>query len=72
MTWYAAVGFGPCTLPATASRSRHDVVMALSKSARRDESGWTLANSRVYGYATRAQARNGDISHDIGRGGRVF
>ena len=33
--------------------------------------GWSLANSRVYAYSSRAGAMDGDISDDIGTDGRV-
>jgi hypothetical protein len=70
-TWFTCVGFGPCKLPSTVSRTKGDVESALLRNSAADTSGWTGANSRIYGYRTRATARKGGIADDIGRRGRV-
>jgi len=60
--WYAIVGFGPCRIPTRAYSSAAAARAALERACRRDPSGWTRANSRIYAYPTRAQARAADIS----------
>lgn len=70
--WYAVVGFGPCLYSRGTFKSKDDAQSALDKLGQKDTSGWTRANSRIYGYRTRKQARGADISdHLRGNSGRV-
>jgi hypothetical protein len=78
MTWWTVVGFGgPSTAygaggayktpeEARARIVRHNDIAAMHPGRR-----LSTANTRMYGYRTREQARHGDISHGIGQGGRI-
>lgn len=68
---YRIVGFGAHEAPAAISTDRSKTEKSLSRASERDQSGCTRANTRIYGYATRAAAKAGDISDNIGRSGRV-
>jgi hypothetical protein len=70
--WYAIVGFGPCLYSRSTFKNKDEAQATLDKLGQKDPSGWTRANSRVYGYRTRKQARSADISdHLRGDSGRV-
>jgi len=66
--WWTVVGFGPCSnrggLYSTRDAASH---RRISKAV----GDWSLANSRVYAYSSRAGAMDGDISDDIGTDGRI-
>jgi len=69
---FKLVGFGPCFLPSSTFDSYSAAELARIEAGKNDTSGWTLRNSRVYGYGTRKTARDGDISDSIGDRGRIF
>lgn len=70
--WYRIVGFGSCQTPAAVSQEYDKTKQALRRACRKaTDGGWTEANTRIYAYRTREQARNGCISDSIGYNGRV-
>jgi hypothetical protein len=72
MSWYRIVGFGPHKAPKGVSDDYKETLAALWHAVdKANDDGYTEANTKVYTYRTREQARNGDISHDIGRNGRI-
>lgn len=68
---YRIVGFGPHEAPAGIYTDRAKTAAALARASASDRSGYTQANTRIYGYATRAQAKGGDISDNLGKSGRI-
>lgn len=71
-TWYTVVGFGDCYNTGGEYRDKEAALERRTERAQADSSGWSFANSRVYGYSSRAAARRADISHDLGKNGRIF
>lgn len=74
--WYTWLHFGSSPAPARGPfRSQEEAMAALDRFRDRhgDRAGTYEAAGtvRMYAYRTRAQARNADISDDIGKGGRV-
>lgn len=71
-TWFRTVGFGGCPAPHGPWSNPADAYAALERwFARKGADAGTLANAhtiRVSEYATRAQARAGDISDGRGDG----
>lgn len=75
-TWYAWVNFGGHDRPAKGpypSRAAADAALRCW----RERLGWRAGSAenagslRLYGYSTRAAARNADISDQIGSRGKV-
>jgi hypothetical protein len=68
---YRIVGFGPVVAPAAISTDREKTAAARQRACEADQSGYTTANTRIYGYLSRAQARAGDIGDALGKSGRI-
>ena len=69
--YWRVVAFGKCEYPTGFFTAKERAEKARWKYADTDISGWSAANTRVYGYASRAAARAGGISDGVGENGRV-
>lgn len=74
VTWYTVVGFGPIPGKGGAYRDRGDAAARVRRAQFRDAAealGGITGDLRVHGYRSRACARDGDVSHQVGEAGRV-